>query len=105
MATFGTFFELGGRGALEALSRSGFDYVIIGYQDVMPELSESDCLELIFETIDKVKPGGKVIIPHNTYEYLSYKKEGAELLLNIKGLRIEEPSMGIKGYVIGSREM
>ena len=29
MATFGTFFELGGRGALEALSRSGFDYVII----------------------------------------------------------------------------
>ena len=37
--------------------------------------------------------------------YLSYKKEGAELLLNIKGLRIEEPSMGIKGYVIGTREM
>ncbi len=29
MTTFGTFFELGGRGALEALSRSGFDYVII----------------------------------------------------------------------------
>ena len=83
----------------------GFDYVIIGYQDVMPELSESDCLELIFETIDKVKPGGKVIIPHNTYEYLSYKKEGAELLLTIKGLRIEEPAMGLKGYVIGSREM
>lgn len=83
----------------------GFDYVIIGYQDVMPELSESDCLELIFETIDKVKPGGKVIIPHNTYEYLSYKKEGAELLLTIKGLPIEEPAMGLKGYVIGSREM
>lgn len=27
--TFGTFFELGGRGAMEALSRSGLDYVII----------------------------------------------------------------------------
>ena len=83
----------------------GYRYMPVGYQDVMPELSESDCLELIFETIDKVKPGGKVIIPHNTYEYLSYKKEGAELLLTIKGLRIEEPAMGLKGYVIGSREM
>lgn len=27
--TIGTFFELGGRGAMEALSRSGLDYVII----------------------------------------------------------------------------
>ncbi|MBQ9662415.1 MAG: hypothetical protein IJV40_04600 [Oscillospiraceae bacterium] len=27
--TFGTFFELGGRGAMESLSRSGLDYVII----------------------------------------------------------------------------
>ena len=28
-ATFGTFFELGGRGAMEALGRTGLDYVII----------------------------------------------------------------------------
>lgn len=28
-ASFGTFFELGGRGAMEALSRTGLDYVII----------------------------------------------------------------------------
>ena len=27
--TFGTFFELGGRGAMESLSRTGIDYVII----------------------------------------------------------------------------
>ena len=27
--TFGTFFELGGRGAMESLSRAGLDYVII----------------------------------------------------------------------------
>ena len=28
-ASFGTFFELGGRGAMEALTRTGLDYVII----------------------------------------------------------------------------
>ena len=27
--SFGTFFELGGRGAMEALTRTGLDYVII----------------------------------------------------------------------------
>lgn len=85
-------------------AHKGFDYVIIGYQNSMLSLSESDCLSLIFSTIDRVRPGGKVIIPHNTYEYLSYKKEGAELLLQIKGLCIEEPLMHRDGYVIGIKE-
>ena len=32
--TFGTFFELGGRGAMEALTRAGLDYVIIDTEHV-----------------------------------------------------------------------
>ena len=56
---------------------------------------------ITFSIIDRVRPGGRVIVPANTYEYLSYKKEGAELLLQIKGLHIEQPLMRRKGYVIG----
>ena len=85
-------------------AHTGFDYVIIGLQKSLLRLSESDCLSLIFSIIDKVRPGGRVIIPRSTYEYLSYTKEGAELLLQIKGLHIEQPLMRREGYVIGIRE-
>ena len=85
-------------------SHKGFDYVIIGLQKSLLSLSESECLSLIFSIIDRVRPGGRVIVPANTYEYLSYKKEGAELLLQIKGLHIEQPLMRRKGYVIGSSQ-
>ena len=75
--------------------------MIIGLQKSLLSLSEYECLSLIFSIIDRVRPGGRVIVPANTYEYLSYKKEGAELLLQIKGLHIEQPLMRRKGYVIG----
>ncbi len=37
---------------------------------------KENAVEMI-ETLKKavVKPGGRVIIPQNTYEYLSYKRE------------------------------
>ena len=85
-------------------AHKGFDNVIIGYQESLVKLNETKCLRLIFETIDKVKPGGRVIIPSSTYEYLSYKREGAELLLEVKGLSIEPPVQGINDYVIGLKE-
>lgn len=87
-----------------AKANKGFDYVIIGYQLALLDLNESACLELIFKTMDKVKPGGKVIIPQSTYEYLSYKKDGAELLMRVKGLAIQAPSANLRGYVIGLKE-
>ena len=85
-------------------AHKGFDNVIIGYQEVLPGIKESACLELIFKTIDLVKPGGRVIIPEETYDYLSYKKAGAELMMRIKGLRITAPHYGLYGYVIGKND-
>ncbi|MBQ7266083.1 MAG: ATP-grasp domain-containing protein [Firmicutes bacterium] len=82
----------------------GFDCVIIGYQLSLLDLKESACLEVIFKTMDKVKNGGRVIIPQSTYEYLSYKREGAELLMRIKHLTIQVPFSGLNGYVIGVKE-
>ena len=85
-------------------ARGGFDCVIVGYQLALLGLNESACLELVFQTMDLVKPGGRVIIPRSTYEYLSYKREGAELLMRIMGLAIQPPLAGVRGYVVGRKE-
>ncbi|MBO4336982.1 MAG: hypothetical protein J5842_02815, partial [Lachnospiraceae bacterium] len=85
-------------------AHKGFDCVIIGYQLSFIGLNESSCLDLVFKTMDKVKPGGRVIIPKSTYEYLSYKREGAELLMRIKGLAIQAPPAGLYNYLIVLKE-
>ncbi|MBR5407922.1 MAG: ATP-grasp domain-containing protein [Lachnospiraceae bacterium] len=85
-------------------AHKGFDYVIIGYQKALVKLGESECLKLIFDTMELVKDGGKVIIPRETYRYLSYEREGAEELMLIKGLTLEAPDGFDNGRVIGTYE-
>lgn len=84
-------------------AKMGFDYVIIGYQHVLTRLNESACLNLMFDTMELVKDGGMVIVPQSTYDYLSYKRDGAEELMAIKGLTVEAPRMGCVRAVCGTR--
>lgn len=79
----------------------GYDNVIISLRDSLLSLKESECLDLIFRIMDKVKPGGRVIIPGSTYDYMSYQREGAEMLMEIKGLEICAPTASLHDYVIG----
>lgn len=81
----------------------GFDHVIVGYQDTLLRLKESDCLRLFFDTMDLVREGGRVIIPQSTYRYLSYEREGAEELMLVKGLTIEAPAGSYADCVVGTR--
>ena len=82
-------------------AHKGFDYVILAYSHSFLGMKEAQCLQLIFDTIDKVKPGGTVIIPDNTYEYITYKEEGAKLLLKIKGLEADSVEIGGRKYTVG----
>ena len=66
----------------------GFDYVIIGYQHSLIGRKESECLKLIFDTMDMVRFGGKVIIPPSTYRYLSYEREGESSSVTLSPGRI-----------------
>ena len=82
----------------------GFDNVIIALQDSLPGLRENYCLKTIFEAMDKVKPGGRVIIPRETYGHLSYTEDGAKILLEIKGLKGSAAEVDGHRYVVGISE-
>lgn len=84
-------------------AHGSFDYVIIGYRKSLVGLSESKLLELIFDTMDQVREGGKVIIPPETYRHLSYGREGAEELLYLRRFLIDVPQQNMKGEVTGTR--
>lgn len=82
----------------------GFDNVIIALQDSLPGLRENYCLKTIFEAMDKIKPGGRVIIPWETYGHLSYTEDGAKILLEIKGLKVSAAEVDGHRYVVGISE-
>ena len=79
----------------------GFDHVIIAYQKSLLTITDPACLKLIFDTMDKVRPGGRVIIPKSTYRYMAYEREGAEMLMLVNDLNITAPIPGQKDLVIG----
>ena len=81
----------------------GFDNVIIGYQESLLSLSETQLLKLIFDTMNLVREGGRVIIPPETYQYFSYGREGAEFMLSICRFMIELPHQNDAGDVVGTK--
>jgi hypothetical protein len=56
----------------------------------------------IYEFSDKIREGGRLIIPESTYRNLPYGAEGMEILLQITGLRIEPPYCSLGGVMIAS---
>ena len=60
-------------------------------------------MKLIFETMAMVRLGGQVIIPKSTYRYMAYEREGAEVLMQVKGLEVMAPMPGFVDYVVGTK--
>ncbi len=87
-----------------AEAQRGFDNVLIMYQNSLTELSESACLRLIFDTMERVREGGRVIIPKSTYDFISYGRQGMEELINVKGFIVEPTKKEYIGKVVGTRD-
>lgn len=57
-------------------------------------------VQQIYEFTDKIREGGRIIIPESTYCNLPYGIEGMEILLSIIGLQIECPRTDLRNVLI-----
>ena len=76
------------------------------YNNILLDLSRPDTfadaesvIQQIFLFLDKVREGGRVLIPQSTYCHLPYGETGMEILLHIRNLHIEAP-LASKGRLI-----
>ena len=79
----------------------GFDQIILDIGDWITGVNEVSCLEKLFSIMKKVKPGSRVIITEHTWQYLSYQRDGAELLFNVLGYILDMPVQGQDRSVSG----
>ena len=77
----------------ETLLRSddGYDQGILDLSDSVSYTDMESVIQQIFLFMDKIRSGGKVLIPESTYCHLPYGIEGMEILLRVSGCFIELP--------------
>ena len=89
----------------ESELRNAYDSYENGILDLCNYESFTD-LEIIIQQIymfsDKIREGGRIIIPESTYCHLPYGMEGMEILLKITGMKIEPPEAELKGVLVAS---
>lgn len=84
-------------------SDTGYKNVIIDISTSALAVDESNLLKMLFDIMKRVQPGGRILFTEQAYSYLTGKKKGAEILLQVLGCRIEAPCHGRSNIVIGTR--
>ena len=72
-------------------SPDGYDHGILDLSDAASFADLESIIQQIFSFMDKIKIGGRILIPESTYCHLPYGIEGMEILLKVSGMLIELP--------------
>ncbi len=80
-----------------------FDFVLLNLNKSYVRESDDNIVRISLRSLERVKSGGFVFIPKNTYEQIPSKRNGTEVLVQTLGLKIEVPPHGIKDIIIASR--
>jgi hypothetical protein len=87
--------------------RKAYDSYEQGILDLSEQTSFADlesAIQQIFMFMDKVRAGGRIIIPESTYSKMPYGMEGMEILLKVHGDVIELPAANDPSLLIAMRQ-
>ncbi len=79
-----------------------YDQGILDLTDPRTFADLESAIQQIFMFMDKVRAGGRVIVPESTYCHLPYGIEGMEILFRVSGMLIELPMADESGLLIAT---
>ena len=85
--------------------KGNFDFVVINLNKSLIGKNESDKVLLVLDIVSKVKTGGMIIIPKNTYQLFSSGRKGIEALIKLLDYKIELPPYNMHDVIIASRRI
>ena len=80
-----------------------FEFIFINLNKSLIDKSESEKVNVIFDILSRVKTGGMVFIPKNTYQTMVNGRKGVEALIEAMNYEIELPSYNIKDVIIATK--
>ena len=81
----------------------GFEQGILDFSKPESFYDLESMIQKIFRFTDKIRQGGRILVPESTYIHLPYAMEGMEILLKAAGLKIEMPMGEMKSLLIASK--
>lgn len=81
-----------------------FDFIIINLNKSLLEKNDEDKVKDLFEIFSRIKTGGLIFIPKNTYQISASGRKGTEALLKVLDFKIELPPYYIKDVIIASKK-
>ena len=83
--------------------KSNFDYIIINLNKSIIDKNEAEKVKIILNAFLKVKSGGYLFVPKNTYQLMSSGRKGIEALIKVLDYNIELPPYYINDMIIASK--
>ena len=83
--------------------KGNFDYIIINLNKSLIDKNEAEKVKIILNAFLKVKSGGYLFVPKNTYQLMSSGRKGIEALIKVLDYNIELPPYYIYDVIIASK--
>ncbi|MBR4427564.1 MAG: ATP-grasp domain-containing protein [Spirochaetales bacterium] len=83
----------------------GFDQVIIDFPEYGSGTKTEQSVENIFKAMEKVKNGGRLIVPERFYQMVPYGRAMIEELMIIGGFTVLAPVFGVHDVVCGMKNI
>ena len=80
-----------------------FDSIIINLNKSLIDKSEEEKVNIVLNIFSKLRTGGMIFIPKNTYQFAMSGRKGMEALLKVLDYKIELPPYNIKEVIIASK--
>ena len=80
-----------------------FDFVFVNLNKSLIDKNEAEKVRIILDALLKVKTGGIIFVPKNTYQLMSSGRRGIEALIEVLDYRIELPPYNIYDLIIASK--
>lgn len=82
-----------------------FDSIILNLNKSLFNKSEAEKVKILINIFLKLKTGGMIYIPNNTYELLASGRKGIEALLKLLDYTIEVPPYYIQQLIVASKKL
>lgn len=80
-----------------------FDFIIVNLNKSLIDKNENEKVQIILNIFSKIRTGGYIFIPKNTYQFSAGGRRGMEALLKVLDYSIELPPYNIKEVIIASK--
>ena len=82
-----------------------FEFIIINLNKSLCERKSDEKVKIIIDIFSKLRTGGLIFIPKNTYQVLTSGRRGMEALIKVLDYNIELPPYNLKDIIIASKAL